>query len=144
MNGLLGIAEQLVISSVVANNVPFASKSKVEFILLAISGFLLFLSVGFIIFGGYLWLSENYGSDVAALMVGVAVLILSLLTAAAAVAILKYKEKRFNAVTDSVLNTLQSFMSVADEELGAVVNKNPKASLAVASTLGLLLGKKFL
>lgn len=144
MNALLAISEQLLVNSVLSNGAPFSGKSKAGFGLMIVSGFLLFVGLAFLIFGGYLFLSDTYGSDVAALMVGASILLLAAIVAGVSVAILKYRERHFNTMTDHVTEMMKTFLSVADDELGAVVDKNPKATVALASALGFLLGKKIL
>jgi hypothetical protein len=144
MRGILALSEQMIINSIIDSIVPFVAKSKAGSAFIILSSSVLCLSLIFLIFGGYLWLSNDYGYDGAALIMGGVLVALSIIMAGAGFAYLKYKEREFERVKESIFQNLMSFLDESNEELGALVEKNPKAALLISSTIGLILGKRLL
>lgn len=140
MGGALALVEQLVIDRVLSNGVPFTGKSKAGLGLIALSGFFLLVGLCFIVWGSYLWLSNNYPPDVAALIMGLVIFSLAILCALGAYTLLKFRERNFQQIKSEIAQTFRAVLETADEELTGPLRDNPKTAVLAASVTGFLTG----
>jgi F0F1-type ATP synthase membrane subunit a len=144
MNGVKLIAEQLLINSILSNGAPFTGKTKVGLGLIGLSGILLFIGTGFMIYAGYIWLSAQYSPELAAAFTGASMMAAALVCALCAYAFLHYRRYNMRRVRKDVETALHMALEFVDDELGSPIRENPKTAAAIALIAGFLTGDKVL
>lgn len=144
MRDLATSLEQILIDRVLSNKASFTGRSKAGFGLLAFSGLLLCLGLGFLLGAAYLWFDKNYTPEVAAAMTGILSMLLALLGAAGAYFFAYFRRRRIQTLKSEIAETVQTALEYADEELGEPVRENPKTAVMIASLAGFVAGERFL
>lgn len=144
MRALMLIAEQFLVNRVLSNGAPLTGKSKAGFGLMAISGLFLIIGVLFILYAAFLWLNMNYPREIAAMMMGGILMILSLIVAGISYGILRYKQRKIRQFKQETVETVEQVLNHINHELSAPVQQNPKMAVLIATAVGFLAGDKFL
>ncbi len=142
MNGLLKVAEQLVVDRLISNDFPLTGSSKARLSFGALSGLFALAGLCFFIFAAYLWLTSNFAPDVAAALAGLLVMIVSGVLALSGYLIKRYKRKRVEELRDDIRESILEALDVLNDEYGAPVRENPKASVCAASAAGYMVGQR--
>ncbi len=142
MRGYMKVAEQLLISRIMSNGFPLSGKSKTGFSLMALSGLMLAVALGFFVYAAHLWFAKTYEPEVAALFTAAIALGLSVISLISSYFVLQYRKFKMRRMKDEITSKIQSTIDVANDEFGDVIQDNPKAAVALASVAGFLAGEK--
>jgi hypothetical protein len=144
MNSVLTIVEQMLNYSIANNKIPVTGESKIKTALVTFSSLMAFLGIGFFVYGGYIWLSNNYDLVTVMFAMGVIFSFLSIACGILIYNIALYKGKKLQAEKENFITTAKEAFEIFQQELEAPVNDNPKTALLIASISGYLAGERFL
>lgn len=145
MSAVAQIAEQFMIDQfVLSNNPPFSGKNKVGFGLFALSGFSFIFGLGFVGYGGHLYMAANYPPDIAALMTGGFAIVFAAAVACIGYLFLSYRKYKVSKIKADIAQTIAGAMDMFSDELGEPIKDNPKTSVLIASLAGFIAGEKLL
>ena len=129
MNALLETAEQMLVSRIVSNAMPFTGRTKAGLGLAVLTGLMVLTGIGFLFYAAFLWMNTNFPPETAPLYSGVLAFVLALVTSLSGYLIMQYKQRRAEK---------------ADVELSKPINENPKTTLLIASLAGYFIGGRYL
>ena len=112
--------------------------------LLEMSGLLLFLGAGFMIYAAFLHFDRLYTSDTAWFYTGCLVILFSIILTSIAVSIGLYKRYRLLKFKDEVEEVIMDFVEKFDGDFHEHIQKNPKTTVLAASVIGYILADRFL
>lgn len=144
MSTLITTLENVLIDRVLSKDAPFTGKSKAGLGLFTLALAFLLIALAFFIYAAYLWMSKNYPPEVAATLMGGLILSLAAISGIVAYAILSYKRLRMKKLKNEIIETMQSAIELADEEISEPIKENPKTAVLIASLAGFVAGEKFL
>ncbi len=144
MEGMLPVLKEAIVSGVVATATRRGPRKKLAgMAVMVFAGLVLFLAIVFIALANYEWLSAQYSSPVAYLVIGLTLLLLSAITFFLARASLHSHERNIDEHSREEISRLVDLL--AEElsgELAEPVRNNPKTSLAAAAVAGFLAGDR--
>lgn len=144
MNALLETAEQMLVSRIVSNAMPFTGRTKAGLGLAVLTGLMVLTGIGFLFYAAFLWMNTNFPPETAALYSGVLAFVLALVTSLSGYLIMQYKQRRAEKAKQELVETIHLAMEVADVELSKPINENPKTTLLIASLAGYFIGGRYL
>lgn len=144
MNSILAMAEQLVLDKIISDKAPVTGESKIKVFLIAFSGFMALIGIGFISYATYLWLSVHYPPVAVMAAMGGIALFFSLLSALVVYNIVEYKNRKIKEMRLEIFKVAEDALNIFEKELSVPVNDNPKTSVLIASLAGYLAGDRFL
>ena len=141
MRLLLPIIEQAIINGVISKGAPLMHKNKAGLGLLALSGLITLVALGFLIFAGYGWLLINYDQPTAAFIVSAVLFALALVSVVSAYFAFK-KKPAVVADNSDVMQLISEITDVIGEELAEPIEEHPKTALLLASLAGFAVGDR--
>lgn len=144
MSALMSIAEHMIVERVIGNGSPVTGRLKVGLGLTALSGLLIAVGTGFLLFSAYLWMETNLPAQTAALYTGVLALGTAIVLSLIAYAVIIVRKRKAEKMKQELIETIHLAMEVADEELTKPVHDRPKTSILIASVAGYLIGERFI
>lgn len=144
MNGVLNLAEQVLVDRVLSNDAPLNGKNKTGISFALISSLFLILGFAFIFYAAFVWLQNNYPAEEAAIMMGGFAIFLAACNGLVAYGLLKYKRKKIKQMKNELIATIEEALEFSNEELADPIKENPKSSVLIASVAGFLAGERFL
>jgi hypothetical protein len=144
MNSVLTIAEQMLTDRIIKNKLSVTGGSKLKATLVTFSSLMAFLGIGFFVYGGYIWLSNNYDIITVMFAMGSVFFALSITSGIIIYNIALCKRKKLQAEKENFIATAKEAFEIFQQELEAPVNDNPKTAMLIASISGYLAGERFL
>lgn len=144
MNSALTIAEQMLTDSIIKNKFSVAGESKIKTALVTFSSLMAFWGVGFFVYGGYIWLSNNYDIVTVMFAMGGVFSLLSIISGILFYNIALYKRKKIQDEKENFIAAAKETFEIFQRELEVPVNDNPKTAILIASISGYLAGERFL
>lgn len=139
MPSALHLIERIVVDKLFSTPVPLTGIKKTGQVICTLS--VAFLVVGFIFlfYGAYTWLSLQYSRDIAAIIIGIMSICLSIVTAVILFAAVYYRTIRIRKFQERMADKIKSSLSALENELGDPIRENPKTALIIASFIGFLI-----
>jgi ABC-type uncharacterized transport system permease subunit len=144
MEQVLKLAENYMMQRVMSDHSPLTHVNKAILTLSIVGGILGAISIGFILYGIYQWLSINMPSYEAYMVFGLILMALTLLTFGCIAFIQSRKRKKAMAFKNQMRDEILLNFKLAEQELkdAEIFENNPKTCLALASIAGFILSEK--
>jgi len=142
MEGLLKVAEQLVINRLISNSAPVTGVTKARLALLGLSGFLCLVGATFFTIATYFWALSVYDKPTALFIVSGIMFVIAVLCVILYSFISYMMNKRIKETKEEAIKTAAILLEVANQELSIAVQKNPEMSMALATLAGWIAAKK--
>lgn len=91
------------------------------------------------VYASYLWFSVSYSHNFALFYTGTVSISIALMIALLSFAAMKYRQNRIKKVREEIVNKIEDFKTLLDQEVGTSIRENPKMSLLIATISGALL-----
>jgi glucan phosphoethanolaminetransferase (alkaline phosphatase superfamily) len=144
MSRLARVAEHVVVNQVLNNALPLIGKSKVGLGPMALTGLLLLVSDGFLIYAAHMYFLSLFPVYTAAALTGGLCLVIAVLSSSVSYFINLYKRRQQRQMIANLVGTFHDLYETAEEELSEPINENPKTALLLASVAGYVAGGRFL
>lgn len=141
MGDFAAIIENAVVDNILANGkiLPQASRANKALITFATGCFL--AGILLMVYAIYLWVLVAHGQLIAVVCASVVLLILAALCSGGLVF---YRRKKIAEVNKEMIETVRTAFQLVKDDVGDVVENNPKAIIAAACLAGFVAGKRFL
>ena len=100
------------------------------------------LTIFLFLCGSYVWLTANFALHTALIALSGITFLLALAGFAAIYMIDAQKKKYLETLKQDVLNGLEEFMAIAEDEMSVPVQENPKTAVFLSSLSGFVAGQK--
>ncbi|MCC6598997.1 MAG: hypothetical protein IT559_09450 [Alphaproteobacteria bacterium] len=144
MKALVAAAELALADRLIGNRSRFTGPGKAEGALLGVSGVLLVLGFGFLIYAANLRLAQLYSQDTAMLFTGLLCLLLAGFCVLGVLAILNLKRSKIAQIKKEISETLVQILGAAEEEVSGQIKQQPEAAILISALSGYIAGEKFL
>lgn len=121
-----------------------AKKAAGQGMLYLLSGFLVFVGLGFLIWALYLQLELQSSPESAAMAAGFASIALALGIFAALAVIAKIRESKAQKLRQEVEEVIRGFIESLNEEVSEPIRENPKTAASLSFLAGYLTGNRIL
>ncbi len=144
MRGLLALADVLLMSRALGDNLPIVQKSKIPHKLLLVSGFFLAVGMVFIVYAVHVAVMKTYSSEAAAAATGSIMVAIALLCALGSYIADRIKHQKIQKVKDDITNAILMALDTVEDTVTTPVKDSPKTSVASAAVAGFLAGEALL
>lgn len=144
MNPLYSVAQQMLMDRFLSDKLPLSGESKLKSMMLAFSGLMALLAVGFILTAAYFWLNLNYPPPITYACMGALSLFIALISLSILYIAMSYKEHRIQKVKHDIIELAENTLDTLEEEFGEPIRDNPKLAVIISSAAGFLAGERFL
>lgn len=141
MADVAATVENIVLDNILTNSRILPQASRANNVLTIFAGGCFLAGILLLVYAFYLWILVTLGQLFAVVCTGV---LLMLLAAACGFGMAFYRDRKLAQVRKEMSEALQVAMKLVKEDLGDVVQDNPKIIIATACLAGFVAGKKFL
>jgi hypothetical protein len=141
MGDMSATIENVLIQNVLAASKLLPQASRASHNLLMFAGGCFLAGTLLLVYALYLWLLITVGQLMAVVCTGVIFLMLAGLSAGGLVS---YRDKKIAQVRSEITETLLLALQLVKSDVGEAVQGNPKMTIAAASLVGFVVGRKFL
>lgn len=137
MKAISWLEQALVTGALLREMTPTTRISRIEKALLMSLAVLGIIGFGFILYGGYVWAAERYGTREAAIGVGLVAWVLALLCAGGFFMLKRLQKKQLKKIGKYSEDAVMNVLSALEEP----IRENPKMGLLLAAFAGYKAGQ---
>lgn len=136
--------EQMVLSKIANSGMIGVPSNKFRLSPWTLAALLAFIGGCFLIAGAFLWLLNNYSTDVATAGTGILIIFFGLIIALGAYCFHEFKKSRINHYKNEFTDMIGSVLSSITDELEEPIKENPKMAVLLSILAGFILSKNIL